>query len=114
MTSLPLRSVHASILLALFANVLATGLAAGAPSVVINEVMYHPPADLDDLQYVELFNSGTNTIDLAQWSFSHGVSFTFPAETRIDPGGFLVVCRDLKAFSAHYTNSARAVGNFSG
>ena len=27
--------------------------------VVINEILYHAPDDLDDLQYVELHNTGT-------------------------------------------------------
>ena len=25
--------------------------------VVINEIMYHPPGDLENLQYIELFNA---------------------------------------------------------
>src|SRR5436190_7682959 len=48
-------------------------------SVVINEIMYHPPRDLEQLQYVELFNAGKTERDLSGWSFSKGVKFVFPA-----------------------------------
>src|SRR6185436_413473 len=33
--------------------------------VVINEIMYHPPEDRDDLQYIELFNPGGAPVDLS-------------------------------------------------
>ncbi|MBL9174864.1 MAG: hypothetical protein JNL10_15105 [Verrucomicrobiales bacterium] len=31
----------------------------GGAQVVINEILYHAPDELDDLQYVELFNAGS-------------------------------------------------------
>ena len=37
----------------------ALNVARAEPSeVVINEIMYHPPGDLEDLHYIELFNAG--------------------------------------------------------
>jgi len=34
--------------------------------VVINELMYHPPGEREDLQYIELFNGGAETVDLSR------------------------------------------------
>ena len=50
--------------------------------VVINELMYNPISGNDDDQYVELYNKGTNTLNLAGWQFTAGISFTFPPASR--------------------------------
>ena len=63
----------------------------GLADVVINEVMYHPPGDREELQFIELANSGTAPVDLSGWSFSKGVKFTFPARTTLPPGGYTAV-----------------------
>ena len=52
-------------------------------AVVINEVFYHPPDDQPSVQWIELANRGTTPVDLAGWSFSKGVEFTFPAGTKL-------------------------------
>lgn len=70
--------------------------------VVLNEILYHAPDELDDLQYVELHNAGSEPVDLGGWSFTQGIQFQFPTGTRIGPGGFLVVCRNAKRFSEFY------------
>jgi hypothetical protein len=45
-----------------------TGLCSpAAGGVVINEVLYHAPDDLDNLQFIELHNPGDAAIDLAGW-----------------------------------------------
>src|SRR5262245_42531602 len=80
-------------------------LLAAAPSraaVVINEILYHAPDDLDRLQFIELHNTGDKAIDLAGWKFTKGVKFTFPAKSSIPAGGFVVVCKDLKELKKHY------------
>ena len=56
--------------------------------VVINEIMYHPPLDMDELQYVELFNRGTAPVDLSKWTFARGIKCAFPDKIVIAPGGF--------------------------
>ena len=40
--------------------------------IVINELMYDPISGNDDDQYIELYNQGTNTVNLAGWQFTAG------------------------------------------
>src|SRR4030095_13878698 len=62
---------------------------ASAGDVVINELMYHPPGEREDLQYIELFNRGAETVDLSGWSFRKGVRFEFGSGVKLAPGGFV-------------------------
>ncbi len=82
--------------------------------VVINEVMYHAPLDLDDLQYIEIFNRGTAEVDLSGWSFTKGIKFAFPDKTRLAAGGYLVVCRKTEIVLANYGRDVPVVGEFTG
>ena len=82
--------------------------------VIINELMYHLPKDRDDLQYVELFNAGTNGVDLSGWSLKSGVKFHFPAGTEMAPGAYLLVCGDAAAFKARYGAQLPVAGAFKG
>src|SRR5688572_27562293 len=81
--------------------------------VVINEIMYHPADDQDELQYVELHNPGAQPVDLAGWSFARGFEFVFPPGASLAPGGYLVLCRDPDAFRRHFGGVAVG-GKFSG
>ena len=83
--------------------------------IVINELMYDPISGNDDDQYIELFNKGSNTINLAGWQFTSGVTFTFPSVT-IAPNGYVVVARNLTNLFAKYANlnSGNTVGNYTG
>jgi len=98
----------------LILSLLAPRLYAAAADIVINEIMYNPPNELESLQYVELFNRGASTVDLSNWSFTRRIKYAFPQDTRMDPGAFLVICRSLADFSAHYGKEVSALGNFSG
>lgn len=61
--------------------------------VLITEIMYNPPEPgTDTLEYIELFNAGTADVNLSGWSFSSGVSYTFP-DMILSPGQFLIICR---------------------
>lgn len=81
--------------------------------VVINEIMYHPPDDRDDLQFVELFNSGNQHVELAGWKLDKGATFVFPSGTGLGPGTFAVVCANAKAFAAHF-GKVPIAGEFKG
>jgi len=83
--------------------------------IVINELMYDPFSGNDDDQYIELYNKGTNTINLAGWQFTAGVTFTFPS-VNLAPNGYLVVAESKTNLFVKYTNlnSGNTVGNFGG
>jgi len=85
-----------------------------ASDVVINELMYDPISGNDDDQYIELFNHGTNTINLGGWQLAGGVSFVFPTNTTLATNGYMVVARNLTNLFAKYSNlnTTNTVGNF--
>lgn len=70
--------------------------------IVINEIFYHAPADLDSVQWIELANTGPEVADLGGWSLDRGVQFQFPAGAKLAPGSFVVICRDRESFERFY------------
>lgn len=85
--------------LATCALLLATHLHAG---VVINEIFYHAPADIADLQWIELHNPTDRAVDLSGWTLSKGVKFTFGEGATIAPQGYTVVCKHREQFEQYY------------
>ena len=86
------------------------------PEVVINEIMYHPLSDSDDDEYVELYNRSGQEVNLANWRLQGGVSFTFPTNALVAPGGYVVVGKRLVNLLEKYSqlNLANAFGNYRG
>src|ERR1044071_4795739 len=70
--------------------------------VVVNEIFYHAPDDLDDVQFIELHNTGAQAVDLAGWKLARAVQYTFPATSQIEGGGYLVLCKNLSQFRKYY------------
>jgi hypothetical protein len=71
---------------------------AGDVTVKINELLPDPDGTDGGLEFVELYNSGTEAVSLDGWGimassseFSDEPQFTFPGGTQIAAGGFLVV-----------------------
>jgi hypothetical protein len=83
-----------------------------ASSVVINEVHYHPDVKTEPARFVELYNAGTNEVDLGGWRFSGGISFLFPPATKLAPDGYLVVAQNPAYLRQKY--GAAALGPYSG
>src|SRR5689334_16705200 len=72
------------------------------PLVVINEIMYNAPDDLEELQYVELYNPGKSEVDLSGWKLTRAVKYAFPDRTTIKADGYVVVCKSTAEFKKHY------------
>ena len=62
--------------------------------IVINEIHYHPIDEDGSREFIELWNRGGAEVDISGWSFTNGITFTFPETTRLAPGAFLVLARD--------------------
>jgi hypothetical protein len=81
--------------------------------VVINEIMYDPPSNQVDGEYIELYNRGANTVDLSGWQITEGVNFRIPAGVSIPAGGYLVVAANAARFRDVY-GDLPVVGDFRG
>ncbi|HWN96270.1 MAG TPA: lamin tail domain-containing protein, partial [Methylomirabilota bacterium] len=94
----------------------ASNSAPRASDLVINEIMYNPITGSSDDEFVELYNRGTNAIDLYRWKLSGGISFTFQQGTVIPPNGYLVVANNISNLLARNSNlnPGNAVGNYGG
>ncbi len=86
---------------------------AAATTIVINEIHYDPTPAASTLEYVELFNAGAQSIDLAGWRLEGGVDFDFPVGTTLAANGFLVVALDPAGVGAAYDVQA-VLGPFQG
>ena len=71
-------------------------------SVVINEIHCNPDIKTNLIEFVELYNSGSNTVNLGGWSFVEGVRYTFPAEASIAPDGYVVVAENTNFFQRSF------------
>jgi regulation of enolase protein 1 (concanavalin A-like superfamily) len=88
-----------------------------AESLRISEIMYHPidigRPDDPNAEYIELVNIGAETINLNLVRFTDGVDFTFPS-INIPPDGYVVVVRDIAAFTAGYGTDIAIAGCYAG
>ncbi|MHC4571049.1 MAG: LamG-like jellyroll fold domain-containing protein, partial [Planctomycetota bacterium] len=88
----------------------------------ITELMYNPPEgsgyDNDEFEFIELKNTGPNTLDLTYVSFSNGITFNFDGSsvTSLDPCDFVLVVRNQAAFESRYGTglSSKIAGQYSG
>jgi len=72
------------------------------PVIVINEIHYNP-ADAqgsDDLyEFLELVNADDHTVDLSGFTFSQGITYTFPDGASIAAGEIIVVAKAAGSYS---------------
>jgi len=69
--------------------------------IILNEIMYHPQSGNVLEEYVELYNRGTNTVNLNGWRFTRGIECVLSNVT-LAPGAYLVVPSHLPTFQAKY------------
>ncbi|MEM7394069.1 MAG: lamin tail domain-containing protein, partial [Verrucomicrobiota bacterium] len=71
-------------------------------NVVINEIHYDPEPNTEKRSYIELYNAGTNAVDLSGWRFSDGVDFDFPLGSMIGATSYLLIVEDSNDFAAAF------------
>lgn len=99
----------------------------GTPSLAqqylrVTEIMYHPAPlagntnSAEAFEYVELRNTGPQTLNLAGVRFTSGIEFVFSggAVTNLAPGARVLVVRNAAAFAARYGAVASIAGQFTG
>lgn len=64
---------------------------ADSPSIVINEIMYHPESGVDNDEFLEIHNTTGATVDLTDWCFTAGISLCFSSGTTIASGAYAII-----------------------
>jgi PKD repeat protein len=67
------------------------------PPIVITEIMYNPPeSGNDSLEFIELYNNGSEAVDMTGFTFSDGVNYTFPSMV-LNPAEYVLISIDSLA-----------------
>jgi len=74
--------------------------------VVVNEILYNAPDDMDDVQWIEFYNTSDQPADISGWTLDDGKVYTFPAQTTVAAKGFLVVALNPERFAQIYGDKA--------
>jgi len=69
--------------------------------IIVSEIMYHPRFT-NDLEFVELFNANSTFEDLSGFRLAGDIEFTFPTNTVVPAGGFLVIARNPSRVQSVY------------
>ncbi|MCH8330457.1 MAG: lamin tail domain-containing protein, partial [Bacteroidetes bacterium] len=73
----------------------------------ITEIMYNPPVWgpflSGDLEFIEIKNTGSTSIDLSGVSFIQGIFYTFTNGTLLAAGEFIVLASNTVAFNNKYS-----------
>lgn len=60
--------------------------------IVINEIHYNgPESGTDTTEFIELVNAESSDIDLGGYTFTQGITFTFPDTATLGPGEYVVI-----------------------
>lgn len=81
-------------------------------SVVINEVHYDPADSTERGEFIELYNSGSTSVDLSSWSIEGGIEFSIPNGTSLGAGEYLVVAQSPAAILSRF--GVPAIGPWEG
>lgn len=81
-------------------------------SLRISEVIHNPGVDAP-LEFIELQNTGVESLNLQGVRLDSGIQFTFP-DVVLPPGQRVVVAEDLAALLAKYGSGIHAVGQYDG
>ncbi|MBT4482640.1 MAG: T9SS type A sorting domain-containing protein, partial [Candidatus Latescibacteria bacterium] len=84
--------------------------------IVINEINYNSSTDFNPEDWVELYNTSTEKIELSGWVFKDeddAHKFVFPDNTVIEPDDYIVLCRDKSLFHQMFPDIEKYIGDIS-
>ena len=80
--------------------------------IVINELHTDPDVKTEQVEFVELHNISSKTIDLSGWYFNRGIDYTFPPGSSVAPGGYKVIAENSNPFDPNTLSDADFVAKF--
>ncbi len=81
-------------------------------NVVITEIHYEPEDITEPSEFIEIYNSGGEAVDLGGWSFADGILYDFPDATMLPAAGYLVLASEPTVVAEKYGISV--LGSYDG
>lgn len=84
-----------------------------SPKITISEINYHSSDALDASDWIELHNYGSVDLDISNWKLRDKKdyhTFTFPVNTVIEAGEYLVIAEDLSKFQSYFPQVNNVTG----
>lgn len=81
---------------------------------MINEINYNSSDGFDPEDWVEIYNSSSNTIDMGSWLLKDENDdhiFTIPSNTLLIPDQYLIFCTDTLKFTALFPDVSPYYGD---
>jgi hypothetical protein len=82
--------------------------------LVINELKYSNTEDFDSGDWIEIYNNGSQTIDLSGYILSDANisnSYIFPPGMMLYPNSYLVICENKDKFNRVYPKVTNSIGD---
>jgi len=82
-------------------------------TVVINEINYHSSSTANSGDWVELYNTSDQAVDISNWKLRDGTEynyFTLPSNLSLSANEYIVVCEDTVLFKGLFPNAVPRVG----
>jgi hypothetical protein len=96
-------------------NVVATFVpSSNQADIVINEIMYNADATQESDDWIELYNPGSSSVNLAGWVLKDeddDHAFILPEGAVLNPNGYLVLAKDRAEFEAIYPEMNNLIGD---
>ncbi|MCX6122881.1 MAG: CotH kinase family protein [Ignavibacteriales bacterium] len=83
-------------------------------SIVVNEIMYNAPTNMDSKDWIELYNPQSTDQDISRWIIKdedNAHAFSLPDGTIIPAQGYWILCGDTAAFKLVYPDVITFSGN---
>jgi hypothetical protein len=96
--------------LALWLTAQTAVLALAAGPLSVSELNYNDVED-NDLEFIELINTGTAPLTLTGATFTNAITYTFTAATVLNAGERIVIVRDRAKFLARYGTTGIRLAN---
>ena len=82
--------------------------------IVINEINYRSSAIFNPEDWLELYNTSSEDVEIGLWSFidDNNNVFIFPENLKIESGKYLVLCKNYQMFSQFFPSVLNVIGEF--
>lgn len=88
-------------------------VSATASNLVVSELYYNPPTAQGAAEYLEILNISSDTVLIGGSKFTVGITYTFPANLTLPPGGRAIIVESSTVFATLFPG-VTITGQYSG